>query len=378
MNRQVQVLIIDNSPGVTGALKSILHLTSRLEGFTFHYAVPHNSPAVSLLQRSGKHATTLRFVELQRNWKVFIYFPMLLWNCLQLLKYIRTHKVDIVHVNDLYNMTGILIKIARPTMPLVYHVRLLNTSYARQMYSTWVRLIYKFADRIIAVSNNVARGLPPEKKLQRIYNGIPVPVDQGHHSDRRSFTNKPFTFLYVGNYIEGKGQDYAIEAFARIVAQVKSVLLVFAGGDLGKDTNKRFGDKLQARVVELGLSSKVLFNGFTSDVTELYRSCDAVLNFSVSESFSMVCLEALMHGVPVISSRSGGPEEIIEDGINGLLVENRNVDAMATAMLRLAAEPDFLDQLRKATHRVRNRFSIERSADELRDVYEKLLAGAGR
>jgi glycosyltransferase involved in cell wall biosynthesis len=69
----------------------------------------------------------------------------------------------------------------------------------------------------------------------------------------------------------------------------------------------------------------------------LIKQHDVVLNFSEAESFSMTCAEAGFYGKPVIASKCGGPEEIIDDGKTGLLVQNKNRQQMEEAMLQLAA-----------------------------------------
>ncbi len=74
---------------------------------------------------------------------------------------------------------------------------------------------------------------------------------------------------------------------------------------------------------ELGLEDRVSFVGFREDVPEVLASFDVFVLPSLSEGFSLATVQALAAGRPVVATRSGGPEEMIEDLISGLLVDAR-------------------------------------------------------
>src|SRR5262249_38619380 len=100
-----------------------------------------------------------------------------------------------------------------------------------------------------------------------------------------------------------------------------------------------------------------------------YDGAIAALNFSVSESFSMTVLEASAKGVPVIATRSGGPAEIIEDGISGILVPVDDVASMAAAIRLLVCNRDYRSSIgRAAAERVRGTFSLDGFCRQLREV----------
>ena len=80
---------------------------------------------------------------------------------------------------------------------------------------------------------------------------------------------------------------------------------------------------------------QVEWHAFAEKISEEYLDAAIVLNFSESESFSLTCLEAMFYGRPVIATRSGGPSEIIDHNESGILVDVKDVDAMANAMTNL-------------------------------------------
>jgi len=116
------------------------------------------------------------------------------------------------------------------------------------------------------------------------------------------------------------------------------------------------------------------FRGFENDPSVLFNNAGMFLNFSTSESFSMTCLEALSYGVPVIATRSGGPEEILDNGKCGLLVNNGDIAAMADAIKLLASNPEARARLSQAgIERVLTAFNPVASKQQFTFLYQRLL-----
>ncbi|GHE76977.1 hypothetical protein GCM10019059_40210 [Camelimonas fluminis] len=146
------------------------------------------------------------------------------------------------------------------------------------------------------------------------------------------------TFVFAGNYIPGKGQDIALEAMSRVALAFPDARLEFYGGDMGLEKNREFRRALVKRAEELGLSGCVHFGDFVKDTTKILRGKLAALNLSRSEAFSLAVLEASAAGLPVIATRSGGPEEILEDGKTGFLVPIDDASSCAEVMIRLCRD----------------------------------------
>jgi len=359
------ILIIDNSPSMTGALKSILAVVGELkQQFSFIIALPTNVE-MSNTSYTAKHVP---FLEVQKNWRLILYLPLLLVNTFRLQKIIIKHKVSVIHVNDLYNMCGVLLKVLNPKLILIHHVRLLPESYAKQLYKVWSKLIFKFSDQVICVSKAVFTKLAPSYKKIIVYDSL-APITIG--SDKKTKDNQ-FTFLYIGNFISGKGQDFAIEAYASSNDELKNTQLIFIGGDMGKPRNKMYKLSLKQQVIQKGLSDQIEFIGFESNLDPYYQMADVVINFSESESFSMVCLESLMNGTPVIATKCGGPEEIIEHGVNGLLVKNRDIIEMSHAMVTIYQETELRKTMTIQAKAISNKFSLAVSAARLSNIYNSL------
>jgi len=110
-----------------------------------------------------------------------------------------------------------------------------------------------------------------------------------------------------------------------------------------------------------------------------YQQADLLVLPSVTmngqtEGLGVVLLEAMAAGVPVIGSRTGGIPDIIEDGVNGLLVPPGDPGALADAILSILSDPDLADRFRTAgLQTVQERFSWDSIADRFIQVYKKAL-----
>jgi len=370
MNPKIgNILILDNSPSVTGAYNSILSVTEVLQkDIYFIFALP-SKELVSRFTGSKLTATYIPFLEIQKSWRFLFYLPVLIINCFRLQRIINKNEINIIHVNDLYNMCGIILKIFNPRLKLVYHVRLLPTSYAKKMYVVWKRLIEKYADEIICVSKAVASNF---KRGKIIYDAIPPTISTQLNSDKQ--LNKLFIILYLSNYIEGKGHKQAIDAYKMALPKIDDTRLVFRGGTLGKLKNKAFKNELINYATKLGLEKHITFNEFSDNPKSDIAKSDLMLNFSESESFSMTTLEALAYGAPIIATDCGGPSEIIEHGKSGILVPVNEVPKMAQAMVNLINNASLrTSMVIEGKRRVNEKFDFMVQTNLLHSVYKRLL-----
>jgi len=365
-----KVIIVDNSMQNTGAFKSILGYASVLSPkIKFYFALNKKSTIKGNFYKSDIKVIPCSFVEIQKNINLIFYLPYLLYNTAKLIRYIKKNEIQIIHVNDIYNMVGVLVKIFRPKTYLIYHVRLLNNSYVSPLYNIWSFLIHKYSDKIICVSNIVAKSFPYESsKIIVLYDSIAPPKLNSDQNQR--YEENDIKLYYIGNFIKGKGQDLAIMAYIEARKINSKLSLYFVGGTLGKKKNLAFKNALIKKVNEANLGNSVTFLDQSNNIEEYYKKADIVLNFSENESFSMVCLEALAYGKPLIATNSGGPAEIIDNELDGLLIPNKDINQMKEAILKLSSNQALRNKfIKNGPIKVKERFNIEESAKRLEDLY---------
>lgn len=367
MNRP-RILIIDNSVAVTGALKAVTQSATALNKvFSFLFIIPKANSVKNFIDKIGLKCIEWRMIELRKSLlSLVFYVPFLIINALRLKTFVKVNRIDLIHVNDLYNLLPALAAILGNKIPYVCHIRIMPEGFPAILFSFWLKLNLRYAERVIVVSESLLKKVPHHAKLVLIYDGIEF---QDHHNCEPT-ENK--SFLYLANIIPGKGHKYALEAFAKINKQLPDWKLRFVGGDMGLRKNREHIKELKDLTLKLGIAASVEWTGFVSDVSMEYLNADIVLNFSESESFSMTSLEALAHARPLIVSDCGGPAEIVTHSVSGILVRNKNVDDMAEAMLYLASSPGKRFELAERGYKeVKEKFDLMVTSMKLQAIYRE-------
>ena len=380
-NPLLLILIVDNSRAVTGALNAMRHATGPLRpGIAFEYVLPTGSTGRSVLEADGYVVHELPFVEISRRTADLLwYVPMLLLNGWRLHQLARRRGAALVHLNDFYNLTGYVARFfSLGRLRVLTHVRFLPQTLPQPLARTWRWLAEHAAQQVLCVSKAVRSYFAPgNARVRTVYDPLPARGEKLPLYEVSDVIDRPLRLLYLSNYIRGKGQNLALEAFGLAYNRNPNLRLHFVGGDMGMVKNQEFRCELEATAQAAGLAQVVHFDGFAADTEAAMKAHDIVLNFSEAESFSLTCLDALYYGVPLIASDCGGPAELFEAGKSGLLVPNRDVPAMAEAISALTASRSMRQQFSVASRAfVRQKFSPDSTYLQLADCYHNLLARA--
>ncbi len=364
------ILILENSVDVTGALTSILRSSMMLEkSFNFSFILPKNSRAIPYVQNLGFPVYTLPMKEMKKDWiTLILYIPLLLINTFRFVRIVEKLKINIVLCNDFYNLIPPMYALFGWKVPYVCYVRFRPSKFPSVLVTLWSWFHHRFAAGIVAVSDIVKNELPFQARVVVIGNELPF----------RAVAYMPAlskTILYPSNYIQGKGHEYALESFAIAHQKHPQWKLKFLGGDMGLKKNQLFKLELQQKAIRLGISTKIEWADFVSDMEGEYLAAAFILNFSQSESFSMTCLESGYYGRPVIATKSGGPSEIIEQYQTGILVEVDEIKGMALAIEYLITHPEEREVMAKNAYQsVRVKFSFQNTVGKLKSVYDSALS----
>ena len=372
------ILLVDNSRAVTGALNALRHATGPLRReFDFAYVLPTGSTGCAPLAADGYRVHELPFVEISRRpADLLLYVPMLLLNGWRLHRLARQEGATALHLNDFYNLTGYVARLlSGGRLGLLTHVRFLPQAQVQPLARAWRWLAEHAAQQVLCVSEAVrAYFTPGHPRVRTVYDPLPARGEVRPHYRVGAEASGPVRLLYLSNYIRGKGQDFALEAFRLAFARNPNLRLHFVGGDMGMTKNQEFRAELEAAAQANGLAEAVDFAGFAADTEAAMKAHDIVLNFSEAESFSLTCLDALYYGVPLVASDCGGPAELFENGRSGVLVPNRDVAAMAEAMGTLASDPALRQQFSAASRIfVRAKFAPAHTYELLADCYRRVL-----
>jgi len=170
--------------------------------------------------------------------------------------------------------------------------------------------------------------------------------------------------LAIARYSHEKGIDLLLKAWSKVAQQMPDwKLVVFGDGD-----RKVYEQIINDLHID---SSRCQLNGRTNDVEMEYCNSSIFVLSSRFEGFGMVLTEAMACGLPVVSfDCPWGPRSIISDGEDGFLVENGNVDALASSLSQLMQNPSLCKSMAKAGQMNVQRFYIEQIANRWKDVFE--------
>jgi glycosyltransferase involved in cell wall biosynthesis len=208
---------------------------------------------------------------------------------------------------------------------------------------------------------------------------IGVPVDNFNYIERtpvavKMAAGEPVEFLQVSNFVEKKGHRYTIEAFARYAGNHPGARLTLAGDGPLKS-------RIEARCGELGIADRVRFAGRVTsvEVASLMRDADVFVHHSVTgadgdmEGLPTVLMEAMSTGLPVVSTNHSGIPELIDDGVDGYLVDEGDVDAYAGVLAGLVNAD--AEMGRRARQKIEDKFNMATQNHRLGDIYQKVIDG---
>ncbi len=231
------------------------------------------------------------------------------------------------------------------------------------------RLVYERASLILGLSYTTTQQISDcfpqvRAKLRTVL----YPVDTHELCPGTGPAEPGYIFLSARIQDPRKNVNLLIRAFANIHQTLPNIRLIIAGDTPTADT--------AALTKALGLADKVEFVGHVSrpELLSLYQRASVFVLPSLQEGLGISALEAMACGVPVVSTRCGGPEGIVQDGVTGRLVPNGDEQALAAAILDLLVDPE-----RRKAMGARGRefalqeFSRERVEAQLRAVFAEVF-----
>jgi len=253
-----------------------------------------------------------------------------------------------------------------------YHWR---QPWHRRAFALVTAVGYRLADAIVATSDGVARDLVERfgvraDRIRVLHNPVDLnavtraaaePLDAAH---QQRWVHP--VIVSAGRLAHAKNYPLLIDAMAALRERVPAILFILGAGDLEAE--------LRSRVSERHLDDAVIFAGFQSNPWKYLARADAFVLTSRYEGFGNVLVEAMACGVPVVATASPGTREIVRDGVDGLLVERHEPEAVASALERVLTDEPLHGRLAAGARTSALRFSLPTIAA----AYERVLEGFAR
>ncbi len=240
----------------------------------------------------------------------------------------------------------------------------------------------------ICISEHVARGFRRSDRVRVIHNGVdlhrfdPTVSDRATQRGALGLSCDDPALGVVAQLTPWKGQDDAITALAVVRRRFPRARLLLVGEAkfLSSDTrydNRAYKASLQEQARQLGVSDAVTFLGERDDIPSLVHALDVVLVPSWMEPFGRCVIEGMAMERAVLATSAGGPSEIIDDGVSGLLAPPRSAAAWAERIIALLEDDDLRSRLGHAARAsLVNRFDAATHVRRVVETYRMLLAGA--
>ncbi len=250
------------------------------------------------------------------------------------------------------------------------------TSFIREDYSSKIKgfIFEKIDDTTIGIPKVV---IVPSRALMRdvlrrnpaldvrvVPLGVEIP--DGFFSKEEFFGKNDFVIGSIMRMERVKNPLFLIDVFKAVHLKEKRAKLMIVG-----DGSMR--TLVEKRIEEYGLKDSVIITGFRKDAKRFYGVFDVFVSTSIREGFSVSVLEAMASSLPVVVSDSGGVREMVEDGVNGFIIEDFDVEKFKEKILLFKDKRLKEEFGRRNKMKVKERFTVERMCEDTLKIYKEVI-----
>ena len=286
---------------------------------------------------------------------------------------IERHQVTHVLLSDIQSFLFVEPALRNLDTPIVLRLGDAPPDPTKSKFQAWTwRRLVRSAASIVCISkfiaNQVVANAPKVTNLSVIHNFPPLRSDSDLYPKIEVTREEGSVFTFLRQVTDEKRIPELIEAFAQVHAAVPSSRLNIIGGSAYSDERQqRLAEEVRAR----GLTDAVKLFGWVDDPTDIVRGSTAlVVPSKWNEPLSNVPLEAKAVSVPSIVFPDGGLPELIQDGVDGIVCNDKSAESLANAMLRLAHDPGLAASMgEEARASLESRFGWDRFVRGWTDVF---------
>ncbi len=305
--------------------------------------------------------------------------PKVYWAIKPLIHLIKQNRIDLIHAHT------------RITQVLAWWVQRLAgipyVSTCHGFYKTRVgrRILPAWGDHVIAISKPVENSLmhdfhvPPDR-VSTIFNAIDIDDLSRRYKEKNPLKMRQKLNIredspvigIVARIVQDKGHEYFLQAAKRLILSTHPNIKILVVGE------GPYLKPLKHLAGELGLNDSVLFMGNLEDVTEALAIIDVfVLPAIWREGFGLSIIEAMAVRIPVVVTNIWSLNELVQNRINGLLVEPKNVEDLENAIRELLCNQELYEVVsRRGAETVSHEFSIPKMAEGIHALYSRILSEA--
>jgi glycosyltransferase involved in cell wall biosynthesis len=230
------------------------------------------------------------------------------------------------------------------------------------------KTVLKNASGVIALTKDMKKRLQQvvDRDITVIPNGVDITPFQ---EMKRSSHQMQKSLIFVGRIEQVKGIEYLLQAMVTVIQKYPQVRLVILG--TGEDEAR-----IQALAAILPLEKSVEFVGSVphEEVPRYMADSDIFVLPSLSEGFPLVIVEAMAAGLPILATNVGGLKEVVQDRMNGFLVDPQNAGALADKLLFMLQNPVILDEMSRNNIQAATGYGWDHIIVRIEEVYQKKVS----
>lgn len=264
-----------------------------------------------------------------------------------------------------------LIKLMGYRVIVHYHNKGVATRQDRWLDDKLYRLFFKNL-KVILLAEALYGDVEKYVKREDVFvcpNGIPESLNGEPTAERNNVIPQ---LLFLSNLLVDKGVLVLLDALKILKEKGYSFVCHFVGGETAEIDAARFAEEVKTR----GLDKMALYLGkkYDEEKNEEYENADVFVfpTYYYNECFPLVLLEAMEHAVPCISTREGGVSAIIDDGVNGFMVEKRDANVLADRIEFLLTHPKERTRMGIAGYqKFKNEFTLPKFETRMKQILER-------
>lgn len=382
----MKVLVISHIDNLSGANLSMLSIVEELKD-KINFTILTNDKESEIRKVLGKN---IEVISAEYDWwyvrprnslvklsyryfrDILSYYTKKRKLSMQLLNKLKSEKFDLIYTNTSMIDIGAIIS-RKLNIPHIWHIREFGKddfgfiSIGPEKYRN---KCFQDAAAIITISNALKQQymkIVKEEKLYVVYNGFKI--NSLISDSKKNNFNKEANLLITGQVSEAKGQKQAIEAVNKLNGEGYNIKLYIAG-----EVNKAYYEDVISKFEN---SQWLHMLGRVNNMHELRNKIDIELVCSRCEAFGRVTIEAMLHGIPVIGSASGGTTELIDDEVTGLLYKPNNYEDLSEKIKKLIDNKELYDKISVNALNYAKNFTIERTANKVYNIFKEVTENKG-
>lgn len=238
-----------------------------------------------------------------------------------------------------------------------------------KILTPFLNILWRNAEFLVANSEGLremASAVFPDLPICVIPNGVDT---QRFTNGHRRVPAPLVRILFVSRLIRRKGLQFLIKAIPQIVQHAQFPFVIKVVGD-GPDKEEFLQQVKEHRVEE-----HIRFYGYVdhADLPRYYLDADIFVLPSLAEGMPNVVLEAMGSGLPVVATRVAGSEELVQDEKNGFLVDSKDVEALAQALITLINHPELREQMGKGAKKMARKYTWNIVTEQYSSLYEQMV-----